>query len=313
MNYKQLTRNQRYVISTLNERNCTQKEIADEVDVHPSTISRELNRNGDDNGYDPEQAHDQALQRRTEKGTTRIDTEEWSMIEDFINKKWSPEQISGRMEKEGKLQVSHTWIYKYIWADKQEGGDLHENLRHDNENRKEYGSKDTHPAINNRTSIEERPDVVDRRDRIGDWEADTIIGKGHKGVLLTLVERKSRLAIIRVMEGKTAEEAGRKLVEVLSNHKDRVHTLTNDNGGEFAAHERTAEELDTNIYFADPYSSWQRGAVENMNGLIRQYFPKGQPLDSVSQKEVLRVQRKLNSRPRKCLNWQTPFNAFFDP
>lgn len=313
MSYKQLTQDQRYVISALEKRNCNQNEIADEVDVNPSTISRELRRNSEDGHYDPEHAQKQAEQRRTDKGTTRLDNDDWCMIEQLIQKEWSPEQISGRMEKNEEIQVSHSWIYQYIWADKEAGGDLHEHLRHDNENRQEYGTKDHHPAIKNRTPIDQRPEVVAQRDRVGDWEADTIIGKGHKGVVMTLVERKTRLTLIRVMEGKTAEEAGQKIVQALSHHKDRVHTVTNDNGGEFATHERTAEELDADVYFADPYASWQRGTVENMNGLIRQYLPKDEPLDEVSNKEAIRIQMKINSRPRKRLNWKTPFEAFFDP
>ena len=312
MSYKQLTQNQRYVISVLNKRDCPQKEIAEELDVDPSTVSRELDRNSVDGEYNPEQANKKAMNRKKGKRSKRIDQQDWSIVENLIQKEWSPEQVSGWLKKEGKLDISHTYIYDYIWKDKQNGGDLYENLRHDNENRNPYGTENTSEPLKNRTSIDERPDVVDERDRVGDWEADLIIGKGHEGAMLTVLERRTRFALMRPLEGKSAEEVARKLVNSLSEHSNRVRTLTHDNGGEFAEHEKTAEALDANVYFAHPYSSWERGAVENMNGLIRQYYPKDQPLDDLNKQEVIRTQTKLNARPRKCLDWKTPSEAFFE-
>lgn len=312
MSYKQLTQSQRYVISALKERDHTQKEIAEELDVNPSTVSRELTRNSIDGEYDPEQANRKAMNRKKGKRSKRIDQQDWSMVEKLIRKEWSPEQVSSRLEQKGKLDISHTYIYNYIWEDKRNGGDLYENLRHDNENRTPYGSGNSSELLKNRTSIDERPDVVDERDRVGDWEADLIIGKGHEGAMLTVVERKTRLVLMRPLEGKSAEEVARELVNSLSEYSDRVRTLTHDNGGEFAEHEKTAEALQADVYFAHPYSSWERGAVENMNGLIRQYYPKDQSLDDLNKREVIRTQMKLNSRPRKCLDWKTPFEAFFE-
>jgi IS30 family transposase len=237
------------VISVLNKRDCPQKEIAEELDADPSTVSRELDRNSVDGEYDPEQANIKAMNRKKGKRSRRIDQQGWSMVENLIQKEWSPEQVSGWLKKEGKLDISHTYIYDHIWKDKQNGGDLYENLRHDNENRNPYGTETTSEPLKNRTSIDERPDVVDERDRVGDGEADLIIGKGHEGAMLTVLERRTRFALMRPLEGKSAEEVARELVNSLSEHSNRVRTLTHDNGGEFAEHEKTAEALDADVYF----------------------------------------------------------------
>lgn len=313
MSYKQLTQSQRYVICALNKRNYTQKEIAEEVGVHPSTISRELRRNKGQRGYRRKQSHRKAMRRRKGKAKTRITQEDWNLVESHLKKQWSPEQISGRLEKDGTLQISHQWIYEYIWEDKENGGKLHKNLRCRSKYRKSYGSKNRQGRLKNRTSIDDRPEKVEERDRLGDWEADTIIGKGHKGAMLTLVDRTARFTLMGHLPKKTAEATYKQQVRLLKEHKDRVHTITYDNGREFADHEQTAEELEASTYFAHPYSSWEKGTVENTNGLIRQYFPKEQKLKEVDQEEIQRVQDLLNNRPRKCLNWKTPQEVFFEP
>ena len=312
MSYSQLTRKKRYEISALNERNIPQYQIANQVNVDPSTISRELNRNASQDGYDPDDAHRQAEQRQQDKNRSHIDQDDWDQVEKLLQLDWSPEQIAGRLDKNGKLDISHEWIYQHVWQDKNEGGTLYENLRLGRENRKAYGTRNSHTTIKNRTSIEQRPDVVDDRKRVGDWEADLIIGKGHSGALVTLVERKTRFVMIGHVKRKTADAVRQKQVEMLSPLKDDVHTMTQDNGGEFAQHQKTAKQLEMDTYFAHPYSSWERGAVENMNGLIRQYYPKGSSFKEVDRKQLLRYQMKLNHRPRKCLNWKTPFNAFYE-
>jgi len=219
----------------------------------------------------------------------------------------------GPFGKDGTLQISHTWIYRHIWRDKEEGGELYENLRIGRRYRKAYGTKSRQGRLKNRTSIEDRPEKVEDRDRIGDWEADTIIGKNHKGAMLTLVDRKARYVLMGHLPTKSAEATRQQQVRLLQTHKSRVHTITNDNGREFAEHEQTQEELEADVYFAHPYASWERGSVENMNGLIRQYFPKGKPLKEVEEEKIQRVQERLNHRPRKCLNWKTPHEAFYDP
>ena len=216
----------------MNERDIPQYQIADQVNVDPSTISRELNRNASRDGYDPDDAHRQAEQRQQDKNRTRIDQDDWDQVEKLLQLDWSPEQIAGRLDKNGKLDISHEWIYQHVWQDKNEGGTLYENLRLGRENRKAYGTRNSHTTIKNRTSIEERPDVVDDRKRVGDWETDLIIGKGHSGALVTLVERKTRFVMIGHVKRKTADAVRQKQVELLSPLKDDVHTMTQDNGGE---------------------------------------------------------------------------------
>jgi len=312
MSYKQLTQEKRYVIHALNKRDYLQKEIAEEVNVHPSTISRELRRNEGGRGYRPKQAHRKAMKRRKGKAKKRIKEEDWELVEQHLQKQWSPEQISGRFGKEGKLRISHQWIYKHVWEDKENDGDLHEHLRYGNDYRKEYGSTNRQGQLKNRKSIEDRPEVVDDRDRVGDWEADTIIGKNHKGAMLSMVERKARYVLLGELPKKSAEATRTQQVDLLQQYKDRVHTITNDNGREFAEHEKTSEQLKATVYFAHPYASWERGSVENMNGLVRQYFPKEQKLKEVDPERIEKVQERLNNRPTKCLNWKTPTEVFFD-
>lgn len=297
MSYKQLTQEQRYVIYVLNKRDCTQKEIAEEVDVDPSTISRELTRNEGQRGYRYKQAHRKALQRRKGKAKTRITDEDWEQVEEKIKEQWSPEQIAGRFGKEGKLEISHEWIYKHIWKDKKNGGDLYENLRIGRRYRKGYGTKSKQGKLQNRTSIEERPETVEERDRIGDWEADTIIGKNHNGAMLTVVDRNARFTLMGHLPKKTAAATRQQQVRLLKDHKKNVHTITNDNGREFADHDQTAEELETDIFFCNPYASWERGTVENMNGLVRQYFPKDQLLKEVDEEESVESRSCLITDP----------------
>jgi len=232
-------------------------------------------------------------------------------VELLIKLDWSPEQISGRLKVEEGIRISHEHIYQYIYADKRAGGQLYRHLRCQKKRRKRYGSYDRRGVIRNQVSIDERPVVVDERSRVGDWEGDTVIGKNHKGALVTLVERKSLYTVIGAVVRKTAEAVHAAIVTGLTPYKDQVHTLTYDNGKELAEHEQIAEELGAEIYFAHPYSSWERGVNENTNGLLRQYFPKGRELTDVSQEEIEHAMERLNHRPRKTLGFQTPFEVFF--
>ena len=250
------------------------------------------------------------LARRTGKSRVRFTSLVWDQVEALIRKDWSPEQICGRLEAEQGIRISHEYIYLYIYADKRSGGDLY--LRCQKQRRKRYGSYDCRGIIRNRISIDERPSIVDAKGRFGDWEGDTVIGKQHRGALVTLVERKSLYTVIGAVCRKTAGAVCEAIVAGLAPYKDRVHTLTYDNGREFSEHERMAAELDAHIYFAHPYSSWERGANENTNGLIRQYFPKGQDLTAVSEAEIEYVMNQLNHRPRKTLGFRTPYEVFFN-
>jgi transposase, IS30 family len=309
--YTQLTQEQRYQISALMKAGHNQVETAHIVGVHKSTISRELKRNHGLRGYRPQQAERLAVARRLEKAKPQITLDHWQQVESLLREDWSPEQISLWLAQEEHLLISHEWIYQYVLRDKRQGGDLYRHLRCQKQRKKRYGTYSRRGQLCNRVSIDERPAIVDLRLRLGDWELDTVIGKGHKGALVTLVERKSRLALITKVSGKNADGVKQAILQWLEPLSDHVHTLTSDNGKEFARHESIAEALDAAFYFAHPYASWERGLSENTNGLIRQYFPKHRDFTTITDQEIQNAMNKLNNRPRKCLGMKTPNQVFF--
>lgn len=310
--YTQLTREQRYQIEALLKTGHNQTRIAHVLSVHKSTISREMKRNRGLRGYRPKQAHEKTMTRRLNKAQPRIDSSTWDWVEALIKQDWSPEQISGRLFREQGVSISHERIYLHIYQDKSQGGGLHTHLRCQKKRRKRYGhGKDRRGRIPGRIGIEQRPAIVDRKSRIGDWEGDTIVGKGHRGVVATLVERKSQFTVLAKSKTKQAPRVRQSIEQKLAPHRDRVHTITYDNGLEFAEHQIMAETLKADIYFARPYASWERGLNENTNGLIRQYLPKSRPLDNVTEKELENIMEKLNHRPRKSLGYKTPYELFF--
>ena len=312
MSYKQPTQEERYQIYILKKAEYSQAQIAGLLERDKSTISRELKRNRGLRGYRPKQAHARAVARRHAKASPRIDENVWQQVETLIRDEWSPEQIVGRVAMEQGVSISHEWIYQYVYADQRSGGDLYRFLRCQKLRRKRYGSYDRRGCIPNQVSIDDRPAVVDSKRRFGDWEGDTVIGKGHRGALVTLVERKSLYTVIRSVLHKTAEAVRNAVVDGLTPHIDRVHTITYDNGREFADHEGMASDLEARIYFAHPYASWERGLNENTNGLIRQYFPKDRDLTTVTKREIEHAMDKLNHRPRKSLGYRTPYEVFFN-
>ena len=309
--YRQLTQEERYQISALHELGYSNAEIARRLVRSPSTISREIRRNGGTKGYNAAQAQRASDQRRrsAEKRHKRLPTLiEW--VEPLIRDDWSPEQIAGVARRLGSPVVSHEWIYGHIERDKAAGGDLYLHLRHKKKRyRKRYGSKDNRGRIVNRVGIEHRPEVVDRRNRLGDWEGDTVVGKG-RSALVTLVERKTGHMLMRKVARATAKLTAEAIIDALCPFPELVKTITLDNGKEFAAHEQFAEALACKVYFARPYHSWERGTNENTNGLIRQYFPKGTDFDSVTDEEIEAVEWKLNKRPRKRLLYKAPLTLF---
>ena len=309
--YKQLTQGQRYQIYILKQAGHTQKDIASMIGVHKSTISRELRRNRGLRGYRPKQAHRMAMSRRKHKAKPRILQSAWRLVEHLIRNDWSPEQISGWLKHRGPIQVSHEWIYRFILADKQVGGDLHRHLRCKKKRKKRYGCYDRRGQLPDRISIDQRPAVVNSRSRLGDWEVDTIIGKGHRQALVSLTERKSKLSLLRKVEHKTADAVQKAIIDLLKPFSIKVRTITADNGKEFAGHKQIAKSLRTRFYFAHPYSSWERGTNENTNGLIRQYFPKNRLFKTVSINEISMAMNRLNNRPRKSLGFKTPNQVFF--
>lgn len=308
--YRQLTQEQRYQIYALKKTGHTRTEMAEVIGVHKSTVGRELKRNHGKRGYRPQQAHSLALERR-QKGVPRITAETWATVERLLRQDWSPEQISGRLKKEQTVCISHEWIYQYVLQEKQAGGDLYRHLRCQKKRRKRYGTYDRRGKLPNCRSIEERPAIVSTRQRLGDWEVDTLIGQKHKQALVTLTERKSRFTLLGKVSGRTAHAVRQQVCRLLLPVKDKVHTLTSDHGKEFADHAQIAETLQLKFYFAHPYAAWERGTNENTNGLLRQYFPKKSDFHAIANKQLEQASSKLNFRPRKSLRFKTPFEVFY--
>ena len=309
--YSQLTLEQRYIIKSMLKIGYNQSETAQVIGVHKSTISRELIRNRGGRGYRPKQASIFAEQRRQAKVSLRIDGSTWAYVETLICKEWSPEQISAWMMKNMNIAVSHEWIYQYILKDKLAGGSLHLHLRCKKKRKKRYGSNDRRGTLKNRISIDDRPDIVETRSRVGDWEADTIIGKAHKQAIVSMTERKSGLSLIYKVDRRTKENTADAIKRLLGSISDQVLTITSDNGKEFASHEEIAKGLKCDFYFAHPYASYERGLNENTNGLIRQYFPTDRDFRTITDSEIIHAMKKLNNRPRKRLGYKTPNEVFF--
>lgn len=304
MNYTHLSQTERYQIYVLKKAGHTQKKIAELLQRSESTISRELFRNRGQRGYRAQQAQHKALSRRAINART-IPPAIWRYAQVKLMQEWSPEQISSH------ACISHETIYQRIYADKHDGGVLWRQLRCQKQRKKRYGKTERRGIIPHRRGIETRPAIVETRARIGDWEADTIIGKRHQQGIVSLVERRSGFTLIEKVTRKTSHQVGQAMIRLLKPHQSSVHTITSDNGREFAGHQHIAKRLDTDFYFARPYASWQRGTNENTNGLIRQYFPKHRDFTSITQQEINHVMKRLNHRPRKRLGYQTPHQVFF--
>ena len=304
MNYTHLTQIERYQIYALRKAGQTQRQIASLLKRSESTISRELRRNTGSRGYRPKQAHKKSEERRA-INARRIDEDVWEFAQERLLEQWSPEQISGH------AAISPETVYQRGYADKRSGGALWKNIRCQKKRKKRYGKLERRGSIPNRQFIEDRPAIVEQRSRIGDWEADTIIGKNHRQAIVSIVERKTGLTLIRKVERKTAHAVGQAMIELLEPYRKKVRTITSDNGREFAQHETIASALKADFYFAHPYASWERGTNENTNGLIRQYFPKNRDFTTITQQEIDHAMNRLNNRPRKRLGYLTPNQVFF--
>lgn len=311
MTYTHLTQDERYQIAILAKAGHSKSEIARLMDRHKSCIGREIKRNSGERGYRPKQAQafSQARRRACENGP-RIAAQTWAEVETRLAETWSPEQISGYLKANDQPTVSHESIYLHIYADKRAGGTLHRTLRCQKARRKRYGGRERRGTIPNQVSIEQRPAIVDNRERFGDWEVDLVIGAGQKQALVTINERTSRYTMMAHVPFKTAQAVADAMISLLTPFAACVHTLTSDNGKEFAQHERIAKQLEADFYFAHPYCSWERGANENMNGLIREFFPKKMDFTSITQAKINSAAHFLNHRPRKCLGYKTPHEVF---
>ena len=311
--YKQLTSEQRYTISVLLQNRTKQKEIAKAINVSPSTVSREIRRNSGVRGrYNWETAQANAVQTKRKKpGNHSINKDVMEEAKHLlVTEQWSPEQISGVLAKDGKY-ISHETIYRMIRKDKAEGGTLYKHCRHKLKRRaRPVGGRRI--SIPNRTSISERPAEVDGK-RFGDFEMDTIVGRGNHGAIVTLIERSTSMLFMRKLKkGKNAKELARTVIHLLSPFKEHVKSITTDNGTEFACHEMIGKSLGVTICFADPYASWQKGAIENANGLIRQYVPKTETFEHVSHQQITKYSKRINMRPRKKLEFKTPHECFYE-
>jgi len=307
---KHLTVEQRYTISVMKQQGYKQKEIAKAIGKDKSVISREIKRNCDKRSgeYRHDLAQRKCEQRHHSKSKKCRFTEQVKTdVDTWLKQDYSPEQISGRAKLEGKECVSHERIYQYIWKDKKEGGTLCLHLRRKGRKYRKRGTvKDSRGIIKDRVDISQRPTIVDEKTRIGDLEIDTIIGKKHRGAILTINDRVSGFLWMAKLNSKNAEELAEKVVEILAPQAHWIHTITSDNGKEFAEHKKIAENINIDFYFAKPYHSWERGANENTNGLIRQYLSKSSSFEMITNKNILYVQHKLNNRPRKKLGFLSP-------
>ena len=316
MTYHQFTQEERYAITGLRMCGASLAAIARTLGRHRSTVSRELRRNvtTHDGEYRAEKAHSYAVARRRRcRRRPQFSVEDLALVAQLLRKKWSAEQISGTLRRWGRLRISHETIYRRIRWDRRAGGDLWRHTRIMSKfGRKRYRSIDSRGVLPGKRSIAERPSEVARRQRIGDWEGDTVIGKNHQGALVTLVERKSRYTLAMRVDSKQSSPVTEAILTLMRPHKDQCLTITFDNGKEFAEHARIAKTLKAKVYFARPYHSWERGLNENTNGLLRQYFPKSTNLLSVSDCDVDEAVYQLNHRPRKCLGYRTPHEVFYD-
>jgi IS30 family transposase len=310
--YHHVTRDERSQIRLLKAMRYCVSDIAKQLKRHRSTISREIKRNSGLRSYTTKQADSKAMERRSaaSRKPKKMTAGLRDLISNGIKEGWAPEQVSGYFKLEGTM-ISQESIYKMIREDKESGGELYKHLRHRGKRYKKRlnGQKAGRGCIPGRIDISERPEIVEKKIRIGDWEADTIIGAKNQGVILSNVDRHSKFVLLRNLRSKHAGgvvEAFDTMMKGLI-----VHTITFDNGKEFAGHEKIASMLHASCYFARPYHSWERGLNEHTNGLVRQYLPKSSNLNNVTDEELALVEERLNHRPRKVLGYKTPYEVFY--
>ena len=314
LNYTHLTQDERYQIQALHYAGHSIAEIARQLNRSRSTIWRELKRNSSTSMYEASASQKLAGARQLLcRNALTIAPGKWLNVEAYLRLYLSPQQVAGRLALEGVLRISPETIYQYVYRDKAQGGDLASYLRCQKARRKRYGSgRQRRGVLKNRVGIEQRPCVVDSRQRLGDWEGDTVIGRGHSGVLVTLVERRSRFTLACCLPNREAEPVSAAIIEMLRAHKAHCRTITFDNGKEFADHAFIGSCLAADVYFARPYHSWERGTNENTNGLLRQFFPKTMSFANLVQIDVDDAAYRLNHRPRKCLQYRTPHEVFYN-
>jgi IS30 family transposase len=303
-----LTLNQRYQIWAF--RHLKPAQIAKKIGKHRSVVTREIARSGmalaDYNAQKAQQTYLTGRAKNATKATATIH----QAIQQGLHQQWSPEQIKGRSQRLQVPMLSRAAIYNHIWADQRQGGTLYQNLRHASKPyRKRYGKADGRTKAAKQAtkpSIDQRPVIVFQKSRFGDWEADTVIGPNHKGVLVTLTERTSNYLLMKQVVDKSASYTCQAIVDSLRKSGLPVHTITSDNGTEFANYQQIAQPLNTEFYFAHPYHAWERGANEHNNKLIRQYIPKKMDFAQMPEEQLKNYCQRINDRPRKKVNYATP-------
>ncbi|WP_187264816.1 IS30 family transposase [Pontibacter beigongshangensis] len=309
-----LTVEQRYTIAQMLGQNFTQTQIAAVIGKDKSVVCREIKRNCDQrNGrYNSQLAQRKYDSRLRHKPKKVYFTEQVRLyVEQRLAAKFSPEQIVGVCKELGTPCVSAERIYQHVWSDKKRKGTLYLHLRNQGKRYRKRGhQKDSRGILRDRVSIELRPAVVAEKSRFGDLEIDTVIGKNHQGAILTINDRATGLLRMRKVARKEAQLVKEAAIELLAEFKPYLHTMTADNGKEFALHQQISQALEVDFYFAHPYHSWERGANENLNGLIRQYVPKSSALENLTEEHILFIQEELNNRPRKRFNYKTPNQMF---
>lgn len=312
--YTQLTEEERYQIGALLTARAGIRDIARMLGRAPSTISREIRRNAypTDGGYRAYHAVNMASgrRRRSRQGST-FTAGQLCRVEQLLRRDFSPEQVAGYLRRQREFSISHESIYRHILADRKAGGQLYKLLRCRGRKlrRKRYGAYDSRGRLAGKRPLSERPPGATNRSRVGHWEVDTVMGSG-RACIVTLVERKTGYIMIGKLAARTVLETNRRLSMLVASHPDRFRTITADNGCEFHGYAKLEESLGLKFYFTPPYHSWERGSNENANGLIRQYLPKGTPMENLTQAQCSMIAYKLNNRPRKRYDYRTPAELF---
>ncbi len=307
MSYRRVTSEDRLRIKDGLDAGLSKTEIADKLGFHRATIGREITRNTGGRGYRPKQAHRLATEREEPKhGPYRMNPVVMTSIVERLELKWSPEQISNRLRIEGEETVSAETIYKFIYEDREHGGELWRHLRRSHRTRrKRFPSEDRRGKIQNARSISKRPRKANKRKNRGHWERDLMVGKNHKSAVLVISDRKSRFNKFRKLNGKYAKKVTKETIIALKGLPKK--SMTNDRGQEFSDHQSYEKKMKIKVYFCDPYSSYQRGTNENRIGILRQYYPKKTDLTKLTNRELEKVEFEINNRPMKILDWRTPY------
>lgn len=311
--YHQLTREERYLIALLRKQCRPVRQIALRLGRHVSTIYREITRNATthDGNYRAEKAHSYAVARRRRcRRKPQYSLQELAVVEALLKRRWSPQQVAGVLRKQ-RWRISMQTIYRHIRRDRKRGGQLWRLTRIISKfGRKRYRSVDYRGVLPGKRHISQRPEEVNTRASFGHWEGDTVMGADQRHCILTLVERQSGYVLIRKLRQRTKEQACTAALQVLSEHRGKFKTITFDNGTEFHDYKVLERFHPVQCYFATPYHSWERGSNENMNGLIRQYLPKGSCMRQIKQADCDLIANEINDRPRKRFNYETPAELF---